>query len=281
MEHWHKGGLSQEEFVRMREEAMRRLQDLAKRQAPKTEKPPVPAQTDKAKHSLPKQETLSVSQATIPPKTADTFGQESAKKVENLSTVPSTEKEEDKAPSLQREQHMSFPKGQPDFEKSPSSPTPEPDQNPAEAERAYSLSVPASAPSIETMEKPSDDFMPSENLLQTIQNISQTMANTENPLAEPSAVLPPDKKVKAPEPAPSASIFDPPSKRTSSMEPPFIPPHPPYHPDGFIPGKTERKPVFHPDAVQPEKGYYLPPQPPQRPPYRQERWQKDGNFKKK
>ena len=40
MEHWNKGGLSREEFLHMREDAMRKLQELAKRQ---TSHPRMPA----------------------------------------------------------------------------------------------------------------------------------------------------------------------------------------------------------------------------------------------
>ena len=32
MDHWNKGGLSREEFLRMRENALRQLQELARKQ---------------------------------------------------------------------------------------------------------------------------------------------------------------------------------------------------------------------------------------------------------
>lgn len=55
----------------------------------------------------------------------------------------------------------------------------------------------------------------------------------------------------------------------------------PYHPDGFIPDRPGRGPVFHPDAVAAKEERYIPPAPPQKPPFRRRSFWGGENPKKK
>ena len=228
MEHWNKGGLTREEFLRMREEATRKLQELAKRQTSGPQRPIF---------------------ASAPPDDPDL--------------------QKPKAPLAVPAQEESFKASQPDaFDTVPvkNGGVELPDRQPEK-----------SSPDLSAPEEPSGDpdkFMPSEGLLQTIQDISQAMGDPDFSRENPPDTFRPDAK-EDPDP-----IQEPHAPQTVFAEPVFVPPLP-YHPDGFIPRKPRRGPSFHPDAVRPEKGCYQPPRPAERLSYHPENQGKAEEPKKK
>lgn len=276
MDHWNKGGLSREEFLHMREDAMRKLQELAKKQAPGPQKAAAPStiQTDGT------QPALSIRKEALDPpqSTANAYPSAKSKNVEekNLSDSSPARTGGEEHPPFSQEAFIS--------ELAPSEEIPHraeshaehmPEQGQTEEKDADDVSA-SFAESAEPLgnDERSDGFMPSESLLQTIQDISDTMAD--------AAFFPeelPDTVPLTEKQAPPAPVPDPPPAQAIPAEPVFVPPLP-YHPDGFIPGKAGRGPSFHPDAVRPEKGYYHPPRPPKKPHQPENHW-KEENSKKK
>ncbi|MEI3035388.1 MAG: hypothetical protein V8T62_00185 [Oscillospiraceae bacterium] len=70
-------------------------------------------------------------------------------------------------------------------------------------------------------------------------------------------------------------------RQPRSPKPDSPPSRSPYHPDGFIPDRPGRGPVFHPDAVAAKEERYIPPAPPQKPPFRRRSFWGGENPKKK
>ncbi len=268
MEHWNKGGLTREEFLRMREEATRKLQELAKRQTSGPQRPIFASappddpdlQKPKAPLAVPAQEeSFKASQP-------DAFD---AVPVKNGGVELPDRQPEKSSPDLSAPEELS---GDPVFAAGPSLDPPQP----FSAETAVEEFSPVleDTPGAAPLDEEPDKFMPSEGLLQTIQDISQAMGDPDFSRENPPDTFRPDAK-EDPDP-----IQEPHAPQTVFAEPVFVPPLP-YHPDGFIPRKPRRGPSFHPDAVRPEKGCYQPPRPAERLSYHPENQGKAEEPKKK
>ena len=99
----------------------------------------------------------------------------------------------------------------------------------------------------------------------------------EEPPVQPERIFRPaaPKPQSAPSPDADPWRYEPPKQVPASSRPP-------YHPDGFVPERPGRGTVFHPDAVSlPKEGHYVPPAPPQKPPFRRRSFWGGENPKKK
>ncbi len=278
MEHWNKGGLSREEFLHMREDAMRKLQELAKRQ---TSHPRMPAAASSPPNST-RPHLQKPEAASSPPVLKEPLTKLESKPL--LDAVPAKNGGEDRPAYTQP-----LPSGLSAAEKTGDDPASAADPvlnsvrertKESDAE-TLSYSPHAVPPKAAQGDQP-EGFIPSEDLLKTIQDISQSQAleSTVFPHEDPPDAFAPDNKEKPLEKTSNQSVPEPSAAQTISAEPIFVPPLP-YHPDGFIPRRPGRGPSFHPDAVCPEKGCYQPPRPHEKPPYRPENRWKEVNDKKK
>lgn len=267
MEHWNKGGLTREEFLRMREDAMRKLQEMAKKQTSGPQRPVFASVPPEQPRLQKPKAPLTVPAQEEPVKAPTPDAPDAAPVKKGVETPPGHPPKKPLPDSSAPEK----PNGDPP---SAAGPGPHPPQ-PFLTETAEEVPspVPEEAPEALPPEEP-PDIMPSEGLLQTIQDISQAMGDPDFSREGLPDAFGPDAK-EDPKPIPG-----PPEAQTTFAEPVFVPPLP-YHPDGFIPRRPRRAPSFHPDAVRPEKGCYQPPRPAERPSYHPENQKHTEEDKKK
>ena len=365
MDHWNKGGLSREEFLRMRENALRQLQELAKKQQAFANVDKAPAQNSNVMKNS-SEKVLSARPEEKPQQTAPEKMQDAAvarPKEADLQTPPILPDRPDRLDA------GDFLHGSPkpvwQNERQPLQEPPEIPQRPIampverETEERlleFTPAIPSHLPPEGYLHPP----LPSEpeaDLLQSLSNISRTIENIgfssesgfqNGPAAAPAnagqsredvffpnlpesnvpqadfltdiqeeQVLPafaPDDLFPLPEqpakeeaappretlclsvselqpvmpapshpvpPAPPAPPLDSDPRQPRSPKPDSPPSRSPYHPDGFIPDRPGRVPVFHPDAVAAKEERYIPPAPPQKPPFRRRSLWGGENPKKK
>ncbi|MDD3192648.1 MAG: hypothetical protein PHE47_02145 [Oscillospiraceae bacterium] len=288
MDRWNKGGYSREEFLHMRENAMRQLQELARRQQPFPKAAPPGKEPQREKPITPPTSKEMRPPADLPamPKTEnDTMRQPFAPLLPPDSPVNKPEPETLVAPPEARSAQ-----GEP--QEPPAYADPQKKNPQTEQPMAFSpaiLAFPPSAMEPLREESAGTEQESSAQLLNSLQNISRTIENiglsfAGQPEATKAAALEAiqaDPKPEAPDGSPErfwqTDFLQPPQPQEGGSPPadpwrqqqqePSVMPHPPYHPDGFVPGKPEKEPMFHPDAVTLPEERYQPPAPPQKPPY--------------